>query len=683
MSEAIKGHCQLCGWEGVLTKNGRMRSHKGDPEKGLLENGNCPKGSDFPREALAPVPVTESGGPNPHRAPLAPDAPLSGPLTDEQLEELAEHQATHPEEAGQPPVETYDPNCDVCSTGTHTCPGCGDYVTHQVGTGRRTCDDCTVFYADDPSLEDPRPTAAEVRAAETFMLTAPADVPDGAEESADNVLAMATTYGVRPEPPDPDADAADFFGTDAPSDDDAAADFFDSDEPEQAPSKGRWFPSRYDGSCDTCGGYFMEGDDIRADGEGGWECRDHDEEDTGETPKPARPRQVSPKPPLKAGRYNLPDPVSGKPSKYSRVTTWVKAASDHFSLKAWELRSAIVGMANSPDLVARVVGLDVKADAKALNALADLAKNAAGAKDKANIGTKVHKWTEEVDAGRITLEQVPEEFRDRVGEYRVKLEQSGCTVLPHLIERTTVVLELGVVGTFDQAWLCPDGEYRIVDKKTGAIKYDRLEIEAQLSIYAHGANRYGVAEWDPALGDADDPAAWVWRPLTDNDGNPIKVSETSGIVVHMPQDGSPIQLLGVDLTRGWEHAQLCKRVKESQRTNPAFPPLEFAPSLTAEDDRSRRVDQQVEALKNAGAAMLARVVPPQRPAPVPTDFQAPPQAPEKAPEQPLTWAERFAAVTCREEADAVLKAARDAGMPKERQTQLIAVARQALGKSAA
>lgn len=634
--DKAKGRCTECDGEYTLTKNGRIRSH-----------GGCPGGSGLPKGAgPEPAPKTASGGPNPHRAPLAPDAPL-GDAPCGSFAALLEREVGDVGTVLNRLNErdpSYDPRCPRCDTDDHRCPGCGEPVRHDTVV----CADCTVFYADDPSLEKPvNPDAAAQLQREDVVMT------------------------------DPDADAADFFGPGPGSDEDAAAAFFDSDEPEQAPSKGRWITARYDGECDHCLAYFNAGDEIRGteDGWQGRECCGQAEDDGVEQQQQtAQPRRVSPKPPMdkNRSRYRLRNPLTGKAQSYSRVTTWVKAASDHYALTAWQLRSCVVGLAKSPELLKRAEGLDVKEHAKALNVLAEDAKNAAGAKDKASIGTKVHKWTEELDAGRIGLDRVPEEFRDRCAEYLTVLRESGCTVLPHLIERTTVEPELGLVGTFDQVWACPDGVYRIVDKKTGAIKYDRLEIEAQLSIYAHGSNRYGVAEWDPALGDADDPAAWVWRPLTDNDGNRVQVSETSAIVVHMPQDGAPIQLLEVDLERGWEHAQLCRQVKASQKLNPEFPLLEF--------DAAAARGESAAPAPTAGADLLARVVPQQRQQaePVAADFQAPEQPAAEPAKKPLTWAERFSAVRTKDEAKALLAQARDAGMPKERQDALIAMAKQAL-----
>lgn len=749
--QKTKGHCQVCGWEGVLTKNGRMRTHKGDPEKGLLAGGNCPGGSDLPREtAEQPVPKTESGGPNPHRAPLAADAPLGdapcgafAALLEREIGDVGtvldrldapRHSCSACAEDGCIPCDggpccvalsdgshdaavdarSYDPDCTVCTLSGHHCFDCEKRVPHGSAA---FCDDCQVFSAADDIPEahvcddccglcedgeccqadvptsysdELRPTASDVRNAE-LVLRSTGDVPDDVMSSADNILAMATTHGVRPEPPEPDG--ADFFDSTEPGapvpDEDAAAAFFDSEDPEQEPGKGRWFPSRYDGSCDNCGAYFTEGENIRADGSGGWQGEDccgededgYDPADTApRAPKPVRPRRVAPKPPLRAGRYRLPHPETNKATSFSRTTTFVKLASDHRALTLWELRSALVGLSRQPDILDQVTGLDVKKDRDRLNALADMAKDAAGAKDRASTGTKLHKWTEEVDSGRLALEQVPDEFRTDVRRYREVLEASGYRVVPHLIERTTVVAELGVVGTFDQVWQAPDGRYVIVDKKTGELTYGQLEIAAQLAVYAHGANRHGVAEWDPAMGDADDPAAWVWRPLRDADGNRITVDETRAVVVHMPQDGRGITLLEVDLATGWEHVQVCDRVRAANRIKSTMSPLEVP-------DRDLAQERREQPAPDAGAALLARIgstlgassvsVPPQVLEPVPADFPAPETDAPGRPEPRLTWAQRFAAVRTKEEAQALLKEARDAGMPKARQDELVAMARQA------
>lgn len=677
--DKAKGHCRVCDGEYTLTKNGRIRSH-----------GGCPGGSDLPREAAEqPVPKTASGGPNPHRAPLPVDGRPAIPVTSARVTAGD----GEPVELANAVMRVIDPRCDQCNYDTHRCPGCGDDVPH----GTIVCADCEVFHGLEPEhvhrfeygddghghagafcscgLEEPtRPTADDHWGARAKQLVREGASPFDAAAILDHEMEMARAQ------PDSDADAAGFLGTGEPSDEELAADFFNSEELEQAPSKGRWFPSKYDGSCDVCGAFFDPGEEIRADGDGGWqgrECCGQAEDDGEEKPEQTtRPRRVGPKPPLRRGRYRLPHPEKGKPASFTRVTTFTKGASDHTALTKWELRSALVGLSRQPELLAQITGLDVKADRDRLNDLAELAKNAAGAKDKASVGTKLHKWTEEVDSERLTLDQVPDEFRAAVRRYRDVVEASGYRVVGHLIERTTVVAELDVVGTFDQVWQhIETGVYRIVDKKSGALTYDdtRREVEAQLSIYAKGANRHGVAEWDPALGDADDEKAWVWRPLTDEDGTVISVDEAVGIVVHMPQGGEEITLYEVDLTSGWAHAKLCADVRARHRVKPVMTVVEL--KLPA---------RPAEPAADAGSALLARVVP-QRPsfslaspAPVPADFGAPASVAEEVPARPLTWAERFAAVASKEAAFELLKEARDAGMPKARQDELVLVAKAAL-----
>ncbi len=96
------------------------------------------------------------------------------------------------------------------------------------------------------------------------------------------------------------------------------------------------------------------------------------------------------------GRYMLPDPNTGEMRAWTRATTFAKTISDTYALHHWQQRMVAKGLAMRPDLLA-LVGMTE--DKKELDRLCDMAKEAAGSKVGANLGTAVHNYTEQLDRG--------------------------------------------------------------------------------------------------------------------------------------------------------------------------------------------------------------------------------------------------------------------------------------------
>lgn len=373
---------------------------------------------------------------------------------------------------------------------------------------------------------------------------------------------------------------------------------------------GPLFEARYEGECDTCAFGFTEGDMIRADGSGGWECEHCAEMDpkspdfvtafktrsdveaapkpdpfdtparvTGPTGVVSYPAEVNvsgqPEPARDQwGRYLLPHPVTGlysdgrdaagRRNGWTRATTFAKAAADTFSLTRYDERLTLVGATLRPDVVALAHGKRVREDAKELNQLVLQVKDAAGAKVAANIGTAVHGFTEQVDAGHVKPGDVPETYRGHVQSYLECLAQYGLEPVPGLIERTTFVDQWnGIAGTFDRVlYHRPSGTYLIGDLKTGRdLKYGRMEIAVQLALYAYGINHHGVFDW--AEGRWETP----WDSREHLDG-PIKVRTDFGVVMHLPiqgDDAGTCTLKRINLAAGWDAAQVCGNVIASRK----------------------------------------------------------------------------------------------------------------------
>lgn len=246
---------------------------------------------------------------------------------------------------------------------------------------------------------------------------------------------------------------------------------------------------------------------------------------------------------------------------HTRATTFAKAASSTFTLNQWQQRMTIAGLVMRPDLVALAHGLDVKRDRSQLNSIAEQAKEAAGQKVAANLGTAYHAFSERLDAGLITLADVPEQYRPRLAQFQETVRGAGLTTRTEWIERSTAVradqvsAALPVAGTLDRIYRLPNGELVIGDLKTGAdLSYGWGEIAVQLALYAHGVNTFGLFDWRTK----------TWDTTLGLGSPDIKVRTDFAIVVHLPAGGDGCTLHKVDLVKGWQRARVCGEVMAMQ-----------------------------------------------------------------------------------------------------------------------
>lgn len=272
---------------------------------------------------------------------------------------------------------------------------------------------------------------------------------------------------------------------------------------------------------------------------------------------------------------------NGNVRGFTRVTTFIKASSDRTALTDWNERNVIIGAAKKPDIALRALSEDSesKEGKQALNALVDLVKEAAGAKDAANFGTDVHNSVERVITGKCTVASLPDAHRGWVQAYVDALEEHGLRVVPGLVERTVFCPEFGgVIGSFDQVVVeVSTGKHFMADVKTGArMDYAWQEIEAQLSLYVCGYSLYGTYVWAEMEADMDSEH---WDPPA------VALDATEGLVFHLPARGGGephCNVLRADLKRGWGHAKLCHTVREAALGRPraevwtgsALPPME-------------------------------------------------------------------------------------------------------------
>lgn len=466
------------------------------------------------------------------------------------------------------------------------------------------------------------------------------------------------------------------------------------------PTPGPWFDASYPGSCSRCFDRIEEGDHIRADGEGGYECEDCGENDAPETdawersdlPAPANtyapvpdaftgpaepvpatlptPDQfmdpaepevelnVSGQPPARRDylkRYIVIDPDLGdfrrtkkerKPFGITRATTFNKHAQNTIALNGWSKRNVVMGASLRPDILRRAHGLHhdkSKEERETLDRIVDELETAAGAKVAADEGTFLHGFCDQVDAGLKTWQDAPKAYQQDIKRYVEALEAKGLEPVPGLIERTTFIREYGgVAGTFDRIFYHrPSGQYIVGDLKTGkTMKYALDETECQIWTYAHGVNQTGIYDWNT------DTWERAWPDMTDRDPDeysPITVSETVGVIVHMPVQGpeaGEVYLRFADLERGRAYAELNNAVKSYEKSK--VRPFEM-PSAAA----------QGEPWHDAGGGVEVRHSVVEGPAPAPRFKRDRVTGP---------WLDKFSTVASREDANRLYREAKAAGL---------------------
>lgn len=270
----------------------------------------------------------------------------------------------------------------------------------------------------------------------------------------------------------------------------------------------------------------------------------------------------------KDGRPYVYDLDKGKEAAWTRVTSFIDVLEDKTMLAKWGERMALLGvrddamvgralMALQPapqlsdypthdELVERNGRLDE--EKKALNAIITEAKESAGWKDAANLGTRLHELTELVDGGEHLPRDTPMVLADDVRAYEAALKTHGLEPL----EREVFVVndEVKAAGTFDRVfrWTRPDGiQLNVIgDLKTGRVDYGQGKLAMQLALYAN-SSRYD--------------------PETPEERGELDVSREVGLIIHLPVGRAECRVYVTDLTLGWQGVLLASQVREWRRVS--------------------------------------------------------------------------------------------------------------------
>lgn len=269
------------------------------------------------------------------------------------------------------------------------------------------------------------------------------------------------------------------------------------------------------------------------------------------------------------GRYHLPmlgregDTLEAPPRGWMRVTNLVGAYADQRALQIWEVRHAMTGLRDRPDLYAR------------LSVMPNAGESDVKYPDVVSKSDALGVWEEAKDQAKAnqgavwgTAHHVAWEHWQRTGELIGTPEMQEITVtliellkthllwpVPEYCERLIVNDELKVAGRFDTG-LGPD--LLLADLKTKKDRfYSLLEVRAQLAIYARA-----TAMWDA------DRLCYVDPPPFDPDW---------GITLHAPNPNGlgveGVQLLNMDLEAGYRTALRAREVVDDRAAAKSIPML--------------------------------------------------------------------------------------------------------------
>ncbi len=280
------------------------------------------------------------------------------------------------------------------------------------------------------------------------------------------------------------------------------------------------------------------------------------------------------------GRYTLISPA-GKPTVVSRASTVIKALADTYDLNMWKQSRVLLGAASRPDLSILASSLNEAdhRDKAKLKALVREAEEAGGSKRSANLGTAVHAMCEAIDTGAPGSLTVPRAHRADVAAYVAALYKAGVSVIPDMVERTTMTTGWGGVGgTFDRIYRLHDGRYVIGDLKTGKVGYDPAEMYGQFAVYQDGVQENGVYDRKDANGVY--PGTWT-RPDFD-------VDRDEALIVHLPVGQGKCVLHSADLSLGRLHLDRCARIRAERKERHTLRAYAPAPDPdTALDEATR------------------------------------------------------------------------------------------------
>lgn len=312
-------------------------------------------------------------------------------------------------------------------------------------------------------------------------------------------------------------------------------------------------------------------------------------------PKPEPPRD-------RWGRYLIPDP-KGKPVPHTRATTVAKTMADTYALEQWQMRQVAAGLARRQDLIGLAAAHDPDTDRKVFEEIVEGALEASGSAEGRRAGTTLHRFTELVDLGQRQVDEIPEPYRARVADYRTALTDAGVQVHPEWVEQIFVADAYTIAGTADRIVTLADGRRVIADLKTGkSVDFGQLEFAIQLAIYANHDATFSQA--------------------TGRRGRRIDVDRETGLIIHLPAQGTGCALYTIDLAKGYDALITAMEVREWRKVKPLTPYRVMNPGTGGAGALRAWLVQRIEAVAGHPLALteLAQRWPATVPQPLPAEL---------------------------------------------------------------
>jgi len=269
------------------------------------------------------------------------------------------------------------------------------------------------------------------------------------------------------------------------------------------------------------------------------------------------------------------DPDTGKRVRYRRSSSAGKILDDESNLWDWKLRTAIVGAAQRPELMAMVSVLNPDLDKKKIRDHAEQCLVQGKADQRKVQGIAVHAMFDHVDLGH---DWVPApQFKELVDAYVHAIAYYG--LIPEEVEVQCVNDQYRLAGTLDRRYrttrvlIAPDGQiipigsYLVGDTKTGlALEYAAGTYSTQAAAYVDSV-RYNVQTDERTPFDPPNFPDWA-------------------LCIHARPEAPDVEIYWIDIQSGRLGLALATQVWEWRRRGdlitPANPPLRAVPEPPTE-----------------------------------------------------------------------------------------------------
>lgn len=244
------------------------------------------------------------------------------------------------------------------------------------------------------------------------------------------------------------------------------------------------------------------------------------------------------------GRPLIVPDGGGKQVAYGRFSSHGSVLEEKFALEKWKIRTSAIGLTKRDDLFAQLAACPTE-DTSRLDEILAQALEAGGGSIGANLGTALHEFTQRIDLGEITLDDIAEPWKSDVQAYLQALSTHHFSVVKELIEVNLVNDELMLAGTADRFYSTKFGTV-CADIKTGKqISKNPLAYAVQLAGYANSF-LYNVDTGER-------------RQIAED------IELRIGYIIHIPANQGRCDIYEVDLQEAMAAARLASTVKRWQK----------------------------------------------------------------------------------------------------------------------